>query len=96
MCVNISGCSVGVVVWEIGAWRLIGVLDAVARCLRSPIDVSPFPFGLPFVECSRFKMAMMMQSACVMVDFVMCPCCNKNVSDTLSELVFLTWQMCAR
>ena len=58
VCVNISGCSVGAVVWVVGAWRLISMLAAVAICLRSLIDASPFPFEMHFVDCSRFLMAL--------------------------------------
>ena len=56
--VIIIGCSVGAVVWAFGAWRLIRLFSAVASHSRSLIDVSPFPFYRPFVDCSRFLMAL--------------------------------------
>ena len=83
-------------VWAFGAWRLIRVLAAVASRLRSLIDVSPFPFDRPFVECYRFLIDLVMLSACVMVGFGMCLCWKTTVPDTLSALILLTQQICAR
>ena len=60
VCVKSSGCSVGAVVWAVGAWILIRMLSAVASRLKYLIDVSPFPFDKTFVDCSRLRMALIM------------------------------------
>ena len=96
VCVRIIDYSVGGFVWVVGKWRLIRVSSAVASRSRSFIGVSPFPFYMPFVNCSRFQTALVIRSVCVMVGFVMCLCWNTTVSDTRSALVFLTWKTCAR
>ena len=56
VCVRNCGCSVGVVVWETGAWRMIKLLAAVASCLRYLIDVFTFQFYMPLSDCLRFRM----------------------------------------
>ena len=81
-CVKNSGCSVGDVVWAVGAWNLIKVLSAIASRSRSLVDVYTFTFGMPFVDCYRFRMALITRSECVVVGFVMCLCWDTTVSDT--------------
>ena len=42
VCVKISGCAVGAVLWAVGAWRLIRLLAAVVSQSRSLIYAPPF------------------------------------------------------
>ena len=65
---------------EFDACHLIRLLADMASCLRSLINVPPFPLYRPFVDCYRFLMALIMLSSCVVVGFVMCLCCNMTVS----------------
>ena len=56
ICVTNSCCSVGIVLWAAVSWRLIKVLAVMDSHFRSLMDVSTFPFDMPFVYCSRFRM----------------------------------------
>ena len=58
VCVKHCGCLVRDIVWAVGAWRLIKLLATLASCLRSLIDISPFPFDMPLVDFSIFWIAL--------------------------------------
>ena len=84
------GCLLGDVLLADSVLRLIKLLAALVRLLRSCIDLYPFPLDISLDDYLRLWMALKNQSACIMIGFVVFLCWKTTVSDTCLALVFLT------